>query len=309
MLRPGWFLIANGLLFFAVCLFVCGVLVSGLLHWNLVILVASIVLFFPCFALLLGEYMVVIHGHRLAAKWLATVLLAMGVVLLISAVAALAEPLGDGLFPTSKYITELILPVVFLATWLCWLGLIHLLWQKRLGNRPILASAVDNGASMIAGGAYAIGIRFTLRKLFGLVAAVSVVLAGVVFGIREIPPRHAMHASPHSAQLALPTGASDVCILRGLGGTVAYNFAIDEAGFLEWARSLGGPIETDNPRGRVKAVANPFMIVTCSDNLGSSLRAHTIRRGWFYDGDDATHGNQYAFDADQGRAYYVGYSY
>jgi hypothetical protein len=226
--------------------------------------------------------------------------------LLVGSAAAI-EPLSAGALPEWNYLADLVLPVMLVGAWLCWLSLLDCLWQRRLGHSPIAATPVDDTDSSATNRIHVIGFQISLREWLALVASLSIVIAGFAYGMRDIRPRYTTHASPLAAGLNLPAGASDVCVLRGLRGTVAYNFAIDEAGFWQWARSFDSSIEAHGRGKEVKAIANEFVIITCSNDPTVSKCAHTIRHGWFHDDED--HGIQYAYDVDLGRAYYVGYGY
>jgi hypothetical protein len=140
-----------------------------------------------------------------------------------------------------------------------------------------------------------------------LIAALSLVLAGVTSGFREIPPRIALHVSPRDARLSLPTGATDVCVWRGFRGTIMYNFAIDEAGFWEWTRSIHGSLESRAAGVAIQPIAFSVAIRTYSEATGD-IDAQTIRRGWFYDWQVEDRGLYYAYDADAGRAYYYSHA-
>ena len=93
-----------------------------------------------------------------------------------------------------------------------------------------------------------------------LIAALSAVFAGATFGYRDIPPQVAAHVTPQEAHLTLPAGATDVCIERGYRGTISYNFAIDEAGFWEWAKSNAESIESEASGVQIMRVNGSFEI-------------------------------------------------
>jgi hypothetical protein len=163
-----------------------------------------------------------------------------------------------------------------------------------------LAAAPTMGAEPAKTSLPSVGRRVTLRELLAGMAALSVLLAGFAAGYREITPQTVMHGSPQEAWLDLPSGASDVNVYRGSRGTLMYNFAIDEAGFLEWSRAMRIPPGARDDGIKLEPIVGSFAIFTADQ-----IDEVEIRRGWYFDwrsGHDS--GLHYAYDADHGRAYY-----
>ncbi|REK12935.1 MAG: hypothetical protein DWQ37_09925 [Planctomycetota bacterium] len=309
MLRPGWQLVASSVLLSCLLLYLCGLFLSGLVHWNPVIKILLGVLAVPTFALAIGQFVAVFHGSALAAKSLSGALLAIGLGLLVTAGAATLEPVFSGKLPEWGYLASLVFPAGLAGAGLCWISLLNGRRQRRLGNAPIVASPVVDDERTPAGRDGRFRFQLTLRDGLVLVFALAVVAYGFVRGTGQLPPRHLTHASPRAASLDLPPGASDVCVLRGLRRTIVYNFAIDEPGFSRWARSLAGSSDADPRREYIEPVTTQFVIVTCSSNPAVGEVNHTIRNGWSYDGGAQFRGMQFAYDADLGRAYYAGDEY
>lgn len=308
MPRPSWLLVVNSVLFTAACLFAGGIMLSCFAHWDPCVWVAATIFIGPSFALAFWQYLVTFRANQRSAKTLCFVFLAFCSGLLLIAAAAILEPLASGIVPTSDYLVGLVLPVVLLASWFGWTSLLNFFWYKQLADAPILATLVEGDDATSAYANDRRSRRFSLRELFALMAALSIVLVGIPIGFRDIPPQRALHVSAEEARLNLPAGAHDVCVHRGFRGTIMYNFAIDEAGFWEWEKSRGGSLESQAANVEIKPITGGFTIYTCSDDPTQSIIEHTISRGWFYDWDKEDRGLHYAYDADLGRAYYSAHS-
>jgi|GEM_PF-3507998 len=156
---------------------------------------------------------------------------------------------------------------------------------------------------LLPNGPTAVIPRWRLSELLLAVTGFAVAYAGGVVESKNASVGHAAHASPEYAGLVLPKGASDVCVYRGWHDYLFYDFAIDEAGFWQWARGLGksnsGAIRTAQP------ISGEFKILAGSDDA-ADLEFHTIRQGWYYDGQDERPEIQFAYDSDTGRAYFAG---
>ena len=134
-------------------------------------------------------------------------------------------------------------------------------------------------------------------------AAWLIVLAGTALGYRGIPPRAAHYVSPAAAHLDLPAGAADVCVLysHGVRGPQFYDFAIAEAGFRQWIESL-----PDRPEMQPVDEQEPVTVLRLADDHRESQQ-HEIRRGWYHRSHARHTADEYvdyAYDADNGRAYY-----
>ncbi len=194
--------------------------------------------------------------------------------------------------------------MVVLGSALCWVGLLNFRWHRRLAAAPVLATLVEDSDDTPPRRR---GFRISLRQTLALVAALSAVLAGVTSGYRDIPPQLAMHVAPEEARLDLPAGATDVCIWRGSRGTIAYNFAVDEAGFWEWTETTGGSLESQASGVTIQPIIGSFDVWIVDPSVPTNQ--HTIKRGWYYDWHEEDRRLQYAYDADQGRAYFSFHAY
>jgi hypothetical protein len=303
MPRPRWPLIVTSTVFIGGCLFFGGVTLSGFGHWDPCAWVVAVIFTGPSFGIAYWQYAAAFRAHESSASILRYLLPMMGAGGLLVAVLAVLEPLSEGVTPTNDYIAGLVLPLVLVGIWFGWVGFLNFRWHRQLTAAPVLATLVeDHVTAPTPGGRF----RISLGQSLALIAALSAVLAGATFGYRDIPPQIAMHVSPHEARLrSLPTGATDVCIWRGYRGTITYNFAIDETGFWEWTKSIGGSLESQASGVKIMPVTASIEIYDPFARNG----AHTITRGWFYDFHVEDRGLQYAYDAVQCRAYFSFHSY
>jgi hypothetical protein len=309
MPRPSWPLIVNSVLFATACLFVGGFMLSGFVHWDPCMWVSATIFVGPSFAFAFWQYLATFRGNPRAAKRLFLSLLIVGGLLIFALGSAILEPLLTGTIPTLGYLGYAVLPMALLASWFVFTGILTFRWRNRLAGARCTAAVADKGVPLPHPVNVSIASRrlipsFTLRELFGLMAALSAVLAGAAFGIRDTPPERAMHVSVLESHLTLPKGASDVCVIRGSRGIITFDFAIDEPGFWEWAKTRVGSLESQTDNVPIKAIEDSFSILSCSENANEYIVPRAINHGWFYSWHKEDRSIQYGYDADTGRAYY-----
>lgn len=301
MPRPGWALIVTSIVFIGACLFFGGVALAGFVHWDPCVWFAAIIFGGPLIALAVCQYLATFRAVQSSARVLYFSLL-LGACGFLVAGIGVVEPVVNGIMPTYDYLILPILMFVLFGAGFCWVGLVNLWWHRELIGAATLATRVDDGnAATSSRGRF----RITLRECLALIAAVSVAFAGASFGARDISPQVATHVSPQAAGLDLPAGATDVCVWRGYRGTITYNFAIDEAGFWEWAKSIRGSLEAQTSGVTIQPVTEHCAIRDPSADDGT----HRFSRGWVYSWHKEDRGLRYAYDADLGRAYYSSHSH
>ena len=228
MPRPGGLLLANSVLFTAASLFLGGFGMASLLDWQLFGGLGIVLFGLP--GLMLGclQYSAIFRGNVYSAAALAGLLIAA---------AAMLPFIGVGEAP---YIG--LVGLWFLATAV---GAIHWCRQLLAAKRRPPAGADEQSSPTASSGLQPNRLPFLDRGWATPLTALLVVLAGAAFGYHDIPPREARHVSPATAHLDLPAGATDVCVLRTAksGAPVVFDFAVDEASFLRWVKTLPDPIE------------------------------------------------------------------
>ncbi|HTU23825.1 MAG TPA: hypothetical protein VMF30_00420 [Pirellulales bacterium] len=268
--RPGPLLLANSILFAAASLFVGGVGLAMQRDWRFLAPGIGLMVFaFPGLTCGLLQYSAIFRANGAAAATL-------GVLLVLAAALSFAiTSEGRGLSPA-------ILGLWFGATALGAFRWCYQLWAPRPDRGPAALPLAWLG----------------WRRP---VAAWIILLAGIAFGSYEIPLEEARHVSPAAAQLDLPAGASDVNLSRSAkSGEPYFDFAVDEASFLGWVKNL-----PDAPE--MLPIQQPVKLWRLSEGPLHTAE-HEIRHGWYHlRSSRCGYGDyvDYAYDADEGRAYYT----
>ncbi len=150
------------------------------------------------------------------------------------------------------------------------------------------------------------GKRFTMRELLAAFTAIAFMFGCMVHAVRSLPSQFAEHVSRDAAPFDLPAGARDVCYARGIRGTLAYEFSIDQPGFLEWIDSGIGSMESEAANVPVKPITAPYTIRSYrsfSSDLSGPDRV-TITNGLYYHWSKEDRGVYAAYDRAAQRAYY-----
>jgi hypothetical protein len=282
--RPGGLLLANGILFAAVSLFVGGTSMASLLEWRFC--TGAIAIFVGVPGLTLGclQYSAIFGRNAYSAATLAVVLFAAAALFIWASVAAEA-------------------PFAALTgLWFALTAVGAIRWRRQLlaAWRTPPADAGDLAPAAASERQWPVVSAPTRLGWARPLAALLVALAGAACGYRAIPPREARHVSPSAAHLDLPTGATDVCVLHSaMRGPVLYDFATDEASFLEWLKVRPEPVE-------MQPVTRSVTVSRLADEYDGSVD-HVIDHGWYHtqrSRHDGTDYVDYAFDADNGRGYF-----
>lgn len=293
--KPRWPLVVTSVLFIAGCLFLGGLMLSGFARWDPCVWIAAVIFGVPAFAFSYWQYTATFRASQSSANVLRILLplISLGGILISG--LTLIEALSAGAVSTG--VLNFILPHGIASICFAWVGFQNYRW-----HRSLISYSAGPGRDAASEARAPRTLRFGLAELLAVFAALSIVLAGATYGSRDIEPQTGAHVTPQEAHLTLPTGASDVCFRRAPRGVINYNFAIDEAGFWEWTKmpSCGGSLESKASGVKIEPVSGSFEICdTFSPNY-----VHTITRGWKYDFQIEDRGHQFAYDADQGRAYY-----
>ena len=82
-------------------------------------------------------------------------------------------------------------------------------------------------------------------------------MAIAAFQPRDNPPQWAENVSRNESRLDLPADARDVSYCHGYRGTMAYEFTIDEPGFVAWVESGIGSLEAQAANIQLRPIVAP----------------------------------------------------
>jgi hypothetical protein len=148
--------------------------------------------------------------------------------------------------------------------------------------------------------------RFSLRELLLAVAAIAFVVSVVTSFVRTNHLQFAEHVSRAEVPFSLPHGAHDVSYCQGFRGTIAYEFSINEPGFVDWVASGIGSLESESYNVPLKPIVAPYTIRRCY-SLSRDFNGPesvTIASGLYYHWSQEDRGVYAAYDRTTGRAYY-----
>lgn len=141
-------------------------------------------------------------------------------------------------------------------------------------------------------------------KVWILLVLALVAFAGLCYFAATRPPTVGEHVAATEAPLDLPIDASDACyfIPAAFGPCTAFEFSVSEPGFRAWAQSRGWPLKVIDER--------PYGIMRYTALVGTSTAAREakIKRGLYYQWNEEDRGIYVAYDADEGRAYYMSHT-
>jgi hypothetical protein len=149
-------------------------------------------------------------------------------------------------------------------------------------------------------------VSFWRHELLVAVTAIALVTALVAYFVRSTPPRYAENAPRDIAPFGLPAEATEISFCQGFRGTIAYEFTIDEKGFVNWVESGIGSLESEAANVSIKPIAVPYSIQRYK-SLTANLTGPdsiTIANGLYYDWSKEDRGVYAAFDRTTNRAYY-----
>lgn len=190
--------------------------------------------------------------------------------------------------------TSLILPMLAVVVISGISGWLNLCWSREL-KRSLTEDAHAG-----------VRVLFSKREILVAVAAATCVTAVVTYLIRSTPPRYAENVARDRAPIDLPAEATKISFCQGFRGTIAYEFTIDEKGFVEWVESGIGSLESDAANVSIRATKEPYTIPRYTSLMESSTAPEsiTITDGLYYDWSEEDRGIYAAFDRTSNRAYY-----
>ena len=213
-LRPPLTLRVFSLLVILVSLGFMGMSVGMFFSWDVCMGAFGVLLLPICTAIGVQQYRGTFRSAAGAAMFVAVALLLLSFLFAFGTVTNFCEAVWQGGF------VEALGLFAFLLLYTAFLFVASLLnygWATSLKGRPTQPSK-----------------SFTLKELFGFVTAAAMVFGLAAFVAQDARTQYAEHLSPDETSLSVPPGASDICYCHGFRGTIAYEFTIDEQGFLDW---------------------------------------------------------------------------
>lgn len=216
------------------------------------------------------------------------------------ALFALAMTLGEMIVEDVRIPwTSLLLPLLGTGVVSGASAWMNLSWSRRLNHSaPLDVHMADR-------------VSFWKHELMVAVTAIALVTALVAFFVRSTPPRYAENVPRDKAPFGLPTEATEISFCQGFRGTIAYEFTIDEKGFVNWVESRIGSLESEAANISIKPIAVPYSIQRYN-SLTADLTGPdsiTIANGLYYEWSKEDRGVYAAFDRTANRAYYFAHSH
>jgi hypothetical protein len=288
--QPGWFLVACGIVAIAASLCLIAISVTACTRtWDPLSVIGGVILLpFPV-TFCVQQYLALVAREAKAA-WIAALMLSvMGAFTMLFAVTTMIE------FVRHSYETPMtmMLIVVGIASGCLGVAWANYRWSRALGRSNATAARRPG--------------RELLAAILGLAAAATL----SVLLVLATPPRYAEHVEYTVPPFGIPVGATDISFCQGSRGTIAYEFAIDEAGFRRWVTERVGTFESNADRADLRPIREPF-ILTRYSGLTSELTGPDrvkIDRGFRFQWQRDDRGIYAAFDASANRAYYYFHSY
>jgi MFS family permease len=274
------------------CLFVASVALAMLfVTWDLCILASGVILLPVPVFLGLHQYWGTFRRSRRGATITGCFLVVIGSLMAVLAALVLGEMLIERVkIPW----LGLILPLACASGLALFAGGINFNWSRQLQDRTL---ATEN--SPTSG-------RFSLRELLLAISAIAFVVFVVNSLARTNRFQFAEQVSRDEVPFSLPDGAHDISYCHGVRGTIAYEFSIDEPGFVNWVASGIGTLESEANNVPLRPIVAPYTIRRCYA-LSHELKGPdsvTIASGLYYHWSQEDRGVYAAYDRTTGRAYY-----
>jgi hypothetical protein len=265
----------------------------------------------PSLAVAYKQHQGVFRRNAKAAKMTGIMLLIIGAFLIFGAICNFGEMVSKGEWSSEFF---LIFTCIFslIGGYVLFCGIQQFRWAKelRIWQKTNVDASDKQEIKQETASLYSPPIQFSLRELLGFVAVVAAITSLTTWTIRSQPPRFIEHATPEQAGLSLPAGATDVCCRRGFRGTISYEFTIDEAGFLEWAKSDPGSYESQMAGIPLKPIEKPrFVSPLTKDGSGDREKTMIITNGYYYLWREEDRQVDYVYDKDRQRVHYSFQSY
>lgn len=245
-----------------------------------------------CIFLAVQQYRGTFRRVPSAAHATSMMLYIVGAFLLFGAATSTAETIQKGI--SLRLTAPFLVPMLAAAFSSIAIGKLNSRWCQSM------LAAIESGAQA------PVHRGFSLRELLlgvGIIAA----MIGIGFHlIRTAPPRYAEGVDASAVSFDLPSGATDVSYGRGVRGTIAYEFTINEAAFRQWIDSGIGSPEAQSAGIPLEEITSRFTIprygATSPESKGPD--EITINQGLYYSWSKEDRGVYAAFDRTTGRAYY-----
>ncbi|MBN2294665.1 MAG: hypothetical protein JXM70_19710 [Pirellulales bacterium] len=308
---PRWLVLGNSAIIVVISAFFAGSAIGMIsVTWDpCSILGGLIILPFP---LAVGslQYLAGFRRNHRAATIVAIFHIAAFSLLGFALLSNIAEwMVKDGSFSFTVCVIVFIISIIYAYCGFCgWMNLRH---SKYL--RTSAAKMEQSGESGLG------RFQFTLRELLAGVLLVALIASGAAFTIRDAGKQYEEHITREEASArigGLPEGATDVCYCQRPRGMIAYEFTIDEAGFLEWANEKRENLCL-NPDSSMKEIQKgvPFTITHYAafipDEASASSKGGfvTIPQGYYYTDYESDNGYELGYDTATRRAYFYRYTH
>lgn len=274
--------------------------------------IAQISLFYdPCLSIALApisliiaalgaaQYQAAFRHCSGAARWAAIACCTFALPLVVSAIAMPAELWANGDSLDSE-LWFLLIPLVA-GCYLLVSAAANVWWGRTIRRENRQTEIPPSGT----------WLKLSLRELLFGVTMLSV-FAGLTIIFREhtLPPV-GVDRAPDETPVHVPSGASRVSYyFLPTGPVKAYEFDIDEDGFLRWAESVRPKLSSG-----VEETLNWFELprtiqryTSCIDNLTNEPTEARIVNGYYYEWAYTDQGVYFGYDADKQRAYFFAHS-
>jgi hypothetical protein len=301
------FYVANSVLVICVCIPVTSLGLSAVVgSWDPCSVVGGLIIL-PISALVgILQYHACFRDGVRAAHAVGTFCYFGGGLLVFGFVSTLCEAIWDWQ-TLSLNIVPILSILLLIGTYGLLCGWLNRRWTRVFKHRrEVAASTVDSQDHRPASESGLGPYQFTLRELMAATTVVAVIAGLTSYFVQGIPEQHGLHISRDEAPFDLPEGASNVCYANGMRGARAYEFNIDEEGFLRWADTSPGSIESQSANVPLEKITTPFSITRYTRFMTATTKTErvTISRGYSYCWSKEDRSVRFAYDLDTQTAYY-----
>jgi hypothetical protein len=258
--------------------------------WDPCSMIAGVMILPVPIALGLQQYRGTFRNNSNAASTSSLILFIVGGLALAMVISALSEIASEARqIPWMACIPLLATGIVCgAAAWM------NRSWAWRLEKSMTIAANTNESA------------KYSTQDRWAAVTAMICIIGLVIYFILAEPPQYAEHVSRDNALSSVPSQAIDISFCQGARGIVAYEFTIEEQGFVDWVQAGIGSIEAIAAKVPVRPIAKPYTIIRYNA-LTQKLSGPdliTISNGLYYEWTKEDRGVYAAFDRTTGRAYY-----
>ncbi|HEY2837907.1 MAG TPA: hypothetical protein VGJ26_02075 [Pirellulales bacterium] len=290
--KPGWLLIVSAVLVIAQSVFWTALAATGFNSLKLFEIVACMVILWPLAILVAwSQYAAIVRHSLSAANRIYALLFFLCSMWGLFLVVTLGEGISKGInLRFSWWLFAIVGAVVFQLL---------IAARESLRWKRTLATAESAG--------YVSQKRtYTLREMFAATGYIAAVLGVSTAMMRDPPAKFGEHVKRNEAPEDVPAGATDLSFGRGHRGTIAYEFLIDEQGFVDWVNAGLGSIEAQSSGAKLREINGSASIrrypVFIPNHPGET--SATVLHGLEYLWSKEDRGVHAIFDRDTNRAYY-----